>query len=111
MEIGVPLSIEMANLNSKKATLYGSIGVSPTYYSTMSAKYLNAPEGAGDPKKYSGLYIAPRVELGGYIPVGKQIVKVGVNWRYKINCSTKDYNLYQMIVGRTFIGANIGIIF
>ena len=111
MEIGVPLSIEMANLNSKKATLYGSIGVSPTYYSTMSAKYLNALEGAGNPKKYSGLYIAPRVELGGYIPVGKQIVKVGVNWRYKINCSTKDYNLYQMIVGRTFIGANIGIIF
>ena len=77
----------------------------------MSAKYINAPEGTADPQKYSGLYIAPRIELGGYIPVGKQIIKVGVNWRYKINCSTKDYDLYYQIVGRTFIGANIGIIF
>ena len=111
MEIGVPLSVELANLNSKKATLYGSIGLSPTYYTTMSAKYINALEGTADPQKYSGLYIAPRIELGGYIPVGKQIIKVGVNWRYKINCSTKDYDLYYQIVGRTFIGANIGIIF
>lgn len=111
MEIGVPLSVEIANLNTKKATLYGSIGVSPTYYSTVSAEYLNAPEGANAPEKYNGLYIALRMELGGYIPVGKQIIKVGVNWRYKINCSTKDYDLYYRIVGRTFIGANSGIIF
>lgn len=110
MEIGVPLSVELANLNSKKATLYGSVGLSPTYYRTMSAKYINVPEGTAYPQKYSGLYIAPRIELGGYIPVGKQIIKVGVNWRYKINCSNKDYDLYYQIVGRTFIGANIGVI-
>lgn len=111
MEIGVPLSVEFANLNKKKGTLYGSIGLSPTYYSTLSAKYIIASEGTSDPQKYCGLYIAPRIEFGGYIPVGKQVIKIGLNCRCKMNCTNKDYDIYYQIVGRTFIGANIGIIF
>lgn len=111
MEFGIPLSVELANLNAKKATLYGSLGISPTYYTTMTVKNINLHEGEKAPEKYSGLYIAPRIELGGYIPVGKQIIKIGVNWRYKINCSSKDYDLYNQIVGQSFIGTNIGIVF
>lgn len=110
LEIGVPLSVEWSNLYLKKASLYLGAGMSPTYYSTMSAEYTTASEGVS-PEKYNGLYITPCLEVGAYVPVGKQIVKVGMFWRHKINCTTKDYDLYYQIIGRTFIGANIGIIF
>lgn len=110
LEIGFPLSVEWSNPNAKKTSLYAGIGMSPTYYSTMSAEYIKAPEGVS-PEKYNGFYIAPCLEVGAYVPIGKQIVKVGITWRYKINCSTKDYNLYYQIIGQSFIGANLGIVF
>lgn len=110
LEIGLPLSVEICNLNSKKATLYGGIGVTPAFYSTASVSYVNIADGAS-PEKSNGIYVAPHLDLGCYVPVGSQIVKVGVSWRYKINCSGSDYDVYYMVMGRTFIGANIGIIF
>lgn len=108
-EIGIPLSIEWANINQKKASLYCGIGLIPTYYTTLSSKYVSNTEN-GDPEKVNGLYISPKLDLGGYIPVGKQIVKIGVTFRYKVNCSTKDADIYKDILGRAFVGANIGII-
>lgn len=110
LETGVPISIEWTNLNPRRTNLYGGIGVSPTYFSTMNASYKTAPEGV-TPEKHNGVYVAPRVDVGCYVPVGSQYVKVGISWRYKFNCSGKDYNMYQMINGRTYIGANLGIIF
>lgn len=110
LEIGIPLSLEWSNLNPKKASLYLGVGISPTYYSTMRAEYITAIEGIS-PGKYDGFYMAPCLESGAYVPVGKQIVKVGIACRHKINCTTKDYDLYHQIIGRTFIGASIGIIF
>lgn len=110
MEVGVPLSVELSNISKEKASLYGGIGVVPSFYSTMSTKY--EPEIPGEePEKYSGLYIAPQLDLGGYIPVGKQLVRVGFFLRYKINCSTKDYDLYYQLMGLTFFGANVGLVF
>lgn len=110
LEVGLPLSIEFSNLSSKNASLYGGIGITPAYYSTMSARYINALRRTSL-EKYNGLYIAPRLDFGCYVPIGKQIINVGVSWRYKINCSTEDYDLYYQIIGRSFIGANLGIIF
>lgn len=109
LEIGVPLSIEWADLNTKKTSLYCSIGLNPTYYTTLKAKYVSTIENS-EPEKYNGLYVAPKLDLGGYIPVNGLIVKIGVTFRYKINCSTKDADIYKDILGRAFVGANIGII-
>lgn len=110
LEIGVPLSVELGRINRRKASLYGSLGLTPAFYSTLSAKYEPEVDGA-EPKKYSGLYLAPQLSFGGYIPVGTQIVKVGIFFKHKINCSTKDYDLYHEVIGKTYLGANVGILF
>ncbi len=110
MEIGVPLSVELSKISRDKASLYGGIGVVPSFYSTMSTKY--EPEIPGvEPGKYSGLYLAPQLDFGGYIPVSNQLVRVGFFLKYKINCSTKDYDLYYQLIGLTFLGANVGLVF
>lgn len=109
IEFGIPLSIEWSNLNSSKASMYGGIGMSLFGFSTMSAKYIIATDGT-IPNKYNGLLVAPQIDFGAYIPVGKKIIKIGLTWRYKINCSTQEYDLYRQIVGRSFVGANLGII-
>ena len=110
LEIGLPLSVEYSKISKYKASLYAGIGIVPSYYSTLSAKYIPSIEGTG-PKKYSGFYIAPQADFGGYIPVGKQLVRIGLFIKYKINCSRKDYDLYHQLVGKTFLGANVGLVF
>lgn len=110
MEIGVPLSVELSKISRDKASLYGGIGVMFSYYSTMSTKY--EPKILGvEPEKYSGLYIAPQIDFGGYIPVSNQLVRVGFSLKYKKNCSTKDYDLYHELMGLTFFCANVGLVF
>ena len=101
-EIGVPLSIELCNLDCKKATLYGGIGVVPTFYT-------GGKDEAGDSK--SGLFVAPRIDVGGYLPIGKQLVRIGGFAQYDINCSSGDYDIFKERIGRFFVGANIGLVF
>ena len=110
-ELGIPLSVEFSKINKQKACFYGGVGLVPTIYATMSASY--EPQRPGiEAQKYSGLYIAPQIDFGGYIPWGKQIVRIGLYWRYKINCTPKDgVDIYQNLIGRTFLGANVGIVF
>ena len=102
LEIGVPLSVELCNLDRKKATMYGGIGVVPTFYT-------GGKDEAGDSK--SGLFIAPRIDIGGYLPIGKQLVRLGGFAQYDINCSGGDYDIFKERIGRFFIGANIGLVF
>lgn len=110
-ELGIPLSVEFSRINKQKACFYGGVGLVPTVYATMSASY--KPEIPGvEATKYSGLYLAPQIDLGGYIPWGKQIVRIGLYWKYKINCTPKDgFDIYQELIGRTFLGANVGLVF
>lgn len=110
MEIGIPISVEFSKIRKDKASLYAGIGIIPSVYATLSAKYEPEMQGTA-PKKYSGFYIAPQLDFGGYIPVGKQLLRIGIFWKYKINCSTKDYDLYYQLVGRSFFGANVGLVF
>ena len=110
MEIGVPLSVEFGKIRKRKGSLYGGVGLVPTVYTTLSAKYNPEIEG-NEPEKYTGVYLAPQIDFGGYIPAGNLLVRIGVSWRYKINCSTKDGDLYKTLLGRSFGGVNVGLIF
>lgn len=100
-EIGLPLSIEWTNLNDKKATLYGGVGVVPTFY-------LGAKNAMGEKK--SGFLIAPRIDVGGYLPIGKIPVRIGLFAQYNICCANGE-NLFKERIGRFFIGANVGLLF
>lgn len=101
-EMGVPLSIELCSLDRKKASMYGCVGIVPTFYS-------GAKDADGEGK--SGIFIAPRLDIGGYLPVGKQLIRIGGFAQYDVNCSGGNYDIFKERIGRLFVGANIGIVF
>ena len=102
-EVGVPLSVEFANLNKDTSSF-------PAYYTTLSAKE-NKDGKDVDADKKSGLYVAPKVELGGYIPVNNHFLKLGLFGEYRINCTKAEDNIFKQRIGRAFVGANIGYVF
>ena len=109
-EIGIPLQIELGKLNRQNASLYGSLGVAPTFYSTLKAKVWEKGMEQDGVKK-SGFLIAPSLEFGGNIPVGSTVMRIGVYAKYKINCTTGDFDVYTKgYAGRMFLGAKIGFV-
>lgn len=109
-EVGVPLSIEFANLNKGNSSLFASIGFTPAYYTTLSAKE-NKDGKDVDVDKKNGLYIAPKVEIGSYIPVNDHLLKIGLFGEYRISCAKSEDNIFKNRIGRAFVGANIGYVF
>ena len=109
-EVGVPLSVEFANLNKDTSSFFASVGFTPAYYTTLSAKE-NKDGKDVDADKKSGLYVAPKVELGGYIPVNNHFLKLGLFGVYRINCTKAEDNIFKQRIGRAFVGANIGYVF
>ena len=100
--VGIPLSLELAKLDRKKASMYGSIGVVPAFYTGAKNK-------AGESK--SGILVAPRLDIGGYVPADKLLVRIGGFAQYDINCSGKEDDLFKARIGHPFVGANIGLVF
>ena len=109
-EVGVPLSVEFANLNKDTSSFFASVGFTPAYYTTLSAKE-NKDGKDVDADKKSSLYVAPKVELGGYIPVNDHFLKLGLFGEYRINCTKAEDNIFKQRIGRAFVGANIGYVF
>lgn len=109
-EVGVPLSVEFANLNKDTSSFFASVGFTPAYYTTLSAKE-NKDGKDVDADKKSGLYVAPKVELGGYIPVNDHFLKLGLFGEYRIDCTKAEDNIFKQRIGRAFVGANIGYVF
>lgn len=61
--------------------------------------------------KKSGFLIATSLEFGGNIPVGSTLIRIGVYAKYKINCTTGDFDVYTKGgAGRMFLGAKIGFV-
>lgn len=113
MEVGVPLSFEFGKIDKSKASLYGGVGITPTYYYMLAANADSRADGLDNPNetKYSGLYIAPRLNFGGYLPMGGKLLKLGVFCQYNLNCSKKDgVDVFKDRIGRFFVGASIGML-
>lgn len=109
-EVGVPLSVEFAILDRTKSSLFASVGITPTYYSTISAKEIKDGKEINAEKK-NGLYIAPKVEIGGYIPVNEHLIKIGVFGEYRISCVKEEDNIFKQRIGSVFVGARLGYVF
>ena len=108
-ELGVPLQIELCNLCRKQPSFYGLFSIAPSFYNTLSASAgSNSTE--NDLTKKSGLMIAPSLEVGGNIPLGNVMIRLGVYGKYKINCNTSDFDVYAKSVGRAFIGGKLSVI-
>lgn len=110
MQLGLPLSVEFTKLDKSKASLFGSVGMSPTFYTMLKASELVG--GVKIPaEKATGFFIAPRIDFGGYIPVGDMLMRMGVFVQYNINCGKKENDLYRNRNGRGVLGLDLGIVF
>ena len=109
-EVGVPLSVEFANLNKDTSSFFFFFFFTTAYYTTLSVKE-NKDGKDADADKKSGLYVAPKVELGGYIPVNNHFLKLGLFGEYRINCTKAEDNIFKQRIGRAFVVANIGYVF
>ena len=107
MEIGAPLSVEFASLDYDEASLYAAVGLTPAYFGALKSDVTRRG------RKYSqevyGFLFSPKVSLGGYIPLGEQLLQIGLWGEYKVDCSKG--NVYEKRIGRVFVGANAGIVF
>ncbi len=110
LEVGVPLSIEFAKLDRSKASLFASIGVTPLWYNTLEAKIVEPISQKGmDIDKEEGFLVAPRIDVGGYVPVGGRMVRIGIYGEYRIHCFG-DMTIFNKM-GQEFVGANVGLVF
>lgn len=111
-ELGIPLQIEWSRLDRIRASLYGLVGIVPTFYSTINAQDWDKDAGKMvDGLKKSGFLIAPALEIGGNIPVGPVLLRIGVYGMYKFNCTKGDFDVYANGgAGKGFFGAKIGIV-
>lgn len=125
-EVGIPLSIEFGKVDYKKPTMFASIGVTPTLYvgakglksktketasgSTATAKADGDFIGMENETK-SGLYVAPKLEVGGYLPTGGPLVRMAGFMQYNVNCSKGDFDVFKKRIGRLFLGASVGLVF
>ncbi len=110
MEIGVPISIEFTKLDRKKASLFGSIGVVPTFFTGAQGE-MGKDYNTEDNDSKSGFYVAPRIEVGGYIPMGGKLVRIGGFYQNNLNCTPGDYDVYKMRIGRGHVGAKAALVF
>ena len=114
-EAGIPLQLELGKLNFQLPSLYGFVGITPSYYATLVAKtwdgskggYVNSPSS----EKGKGFLVAPQAEVGGNLPLGNVIVRLGIYFKYKFDCASGDYTLKTMGGGLAFFGTRIGVIF
>lgn len=110
IEIGVPIFVEFTKLDRKKASLFASIGVVPSFYTGAQGRDGDEYNTEENDSK-SGFYVAPRLEIGGYIPVGSKVVRACGFYQNNQNCTPGDYDVYKNRIGRGHVGAKIGLVF
>lgn len=110
LEIGIPILMELTNLNTKKSSLYAGIGFTPTYYKTIKVEEESSMDKTNSGKKDSGILVSPRIDFGGYIPFCGKTLRVGIYGEYKICCS-QNMKIYKKRISRAYIGANVGFVF
>ncbi len=113
---GVPISLEFGKIDRAHASLYGTVGVMPTFYG--GGKGYDATFAVPKVKDdidpdagKSGFIVAPQLGFGGYLPIGNQLVRLGSFFQYDINCSGGDFDVFKERIGRFSVGANIGLVF
>lgn len=111
-EAGIPVQLEWSRLSFGNSSFYGLVGFSPVFYTTLSAKTWSSSAGmvVKDLKK-SGLLITPTIEAGGNIPLQHTLIRIGVFFKSKLNCTPDGYNVYRNVGGLNFIGLKAGVIF
>lgn len=108
MEIALPVSVEWNKLAESSSSVYFGVGIVPAFASTSNTEhYLSYP--GTDQGDKSGFSVIPRVDFGSYVPVGSHLLRLGLFGMYRRDLS--DDGPYDYLLGRTCLGASVGIIF
>lgn len=111
LEVGIPLSIEYADLKQKSSTLFIQAGIIPTYSTTLSQKL----HGGKDLGKSHGIRIDPRLEFGTYVPVSNVMCRVGLFIQKGISLSDSNPDGialdYKSRTSRVTVGGNVSFVF
>lgn len=99
------------NVKAAKAKANNNITVDNATKAGKTTSETAQKEKSGFDDNTSGFLIAPRLDFGGYVPVGRHLVRIGCFAQYDINCSSGDFNIFKERIGRFFVGANMGIVF
>lgn len=110
LEASVPIAVEFTKLDKKISSLYLGIGVIPTYYRTVRAQRIINNETI-DANINSGFLIAPKIDFGGYIPLYKHLIRIGIYGQYNFNLSKRYGDIFKERNEQAFFGTNIGLIF
>jgi hypothetical protein len=112
LEAGVPLALELADINRERASLYAMVGITPTFFTSMGNSTdsgIDAYDGYEFEK--SGFFVAPVVGIGAYVPALGHLVRVGAFWQHDILFKDFDENVYARRIGRSVLGVEIGVAF
>lgn len=108
IELALPLSVEWNRLAEQPSSAYCAMGVVPTFATTMSSEYI-VPQSGQTLEEVSGMGLIPRVDFGAYVPVSQHLLRVGIYGMYRIDMSQDGP--YHYLLGRTCLGAAVGLIF
>lgn len=111
-ELGVPLSIEYADLRINSSTFFVLGGLSPVFSTTVSQKERGKNQSLG---KNTGFRVDPRIEFGVYTPFSTVMGRIGLFIQKgfclsESNPSGLDLH-YSDRTTRVSIGANVSVLF
>lgn len=111
LEVGIPLSIEYADLKQKSSSLFVLAGIIPTYSTTLSQKLYEG----NDLGNSHGIRIDPRVEFGAYVPAGNVMCRVGLFFQKGISLSDSNPDGialdYKSRNSRVTVGGSFSFVF
>lgn len=109
--VGIPVSLEYIWGKNRLVSGYFGFGLTPGYYGN----------GAFDAELYGvaeklyvkyGYFLAPRVDLGFYAPVGRTYIRAGLLIEYKIDLTDRNVeNRFKYGIGKFMPGINVGLVF
>lgn len=111
-EIGVPLSVEFADIRQNCSAPFVMVGLTPTYSTTLSQKIASSDNDLGGS---SAVRIDPRFEFGTYFPFANKLCRIGLFIKKGLVLSESNPDGKDLIYGsrtsRVSIGGNISILF
>ncbi|MBR1770195.1 MAG: hypothetical protein IJ748_07055 [Bacteroidales bacterium] len=100
---GIPVSLELSWMDNHKTSVYGNIGIRPSFYNTTS---IESPDGEGN--QFGFAPAIPHLECGVHIAIGEYHLRIGIFGERFM--TFKDEDVHKRL-GRRYLGGGIGLIF
>lgn len=111
---GIPVTLEYVFGKNSLASGFLGFGVTPAWYHLGGLKADVKDKYDLDVKNFDkrGCYVAPRVEVGLYVPAGKYHIRAGLSAEYRIDVTDRNVKArFSKCIGDFVPGVNLGLVF